>query len=305
MLIKSTERLEITSKAHYTNRRQLMAGATAMAGMGLLGISPAMASLNYQKGQPPAGEKLTPLDKVTTYNNYYEFGVEKEEPAVYAGKLKTRPWSVQITGQCDKPGNYALEDILKTRSLEERIYRHRCVEGWSMVIPWVGFSLADLLKSAEPNSKAKYVAFETLYRPEEMIGQNVSVLVWPYREGLRIDEAMHPLATLAVGLYGDILPNQNGAPLRLVVPWKYGFKSIKAITKISFEERQPVTAWNIANPKEYGFYSNVNPAVDHPRWSQGKERRIGEFFKRTTLPFNGYGEQVASLYTGMDLQANY
>jgi sulfoxide reductase catalytic subunit YedY len=269
--------------------------------------------------QPPARQKLpgvrkgpfgtteeqTPYDDVTTYNNFYEFGVDKDSPSRYAGSLKTRPWSIAVEGEVAKPAVYTVEDIMRPHPLEERIYRLRCVEAWSMLIPWVGFPLGDLIKRLQPTSRAKYVEFTTLYDLRQMPGQRRAVLEWPYLEGLRMDEAMHPLTILAVGLYGEVLPNQNGAPIRLVVPWKYGFKSIKSIVKMRFMEKQPRTAWNISAPHEYGFYSNVNPDVDHPRWSQARERRIGEFFKRKTLMFNGYADQVASLYTGMDLQKNF
>jgi sulfoxide reductase catalytic subunit YedY len=281
-----------------------MTGAIALGAGGLAACTPddvAAAPLKAAKSRYTTTEKLTPLKDVTGYNNFYEFGVDKGDPARNAGKLKTRPWTVKVDGACAKPGTYNLEDVLKAGALQERIYRLRCVEGWSMVIPWIGIPLADILKRYQPTSKAKYVAFETLLRPSEMPGQRRAVLQWPYREGLRIDEAMHPLAFMAVGLYGQTLLNQNGAPMRLVVPWKYGFKSIKSITRISFTETQPRTAWNLSAPEEYGFYSNVNPAVDHPRWSQASERRIGEFIRRKTLPFNGYGE-VAGLYAGMDLR---
>ncbi len=241
----------------------------------------------------------------TTYNNFYELGTDKGDPRRNAGWLKVEPWKVAIDGEVGRPGTLGLEDLLRPHPLEERIYRLRCVEAWSMVIPWVGFPLSDLLKRFEPTSRAKYVAFETIFDPENLRGQRRSVLDWPYVEGLRIDEAMHPLTILAVGMYGRVLPNQNGAPLRLVVPWKYGFKSIKSIVRIRLTEKRPPTSWNRSAPREYGFYSNVNPAVDHPRWSQKRERRIGEWRKRPTLPFNGYAEQVASLYAGMDLRKNY
>ena len=260
-------------------------------------------ALSFRKNKTySTDEKLTEYKSVTTYNNFYEFGTDKYSPAKYAHQLTTSPWSVTIEGEVKKPGKYTLEDILKPHTLEERIYRLRCVEGWSMVIPWIGFSLADLIKRFEPTSRAKYVQFTTLYRPAEMPGLSRAVLDWPYVEGLRMDEAMHPLTLLAVGLYGKVMPKQNGAPIRLVVPWKYGFKSIKSIVKISFVEKEPPTTWNLAAANEYGFYSNVNPEVDHPRWSQRRERRIGEYLKRDTLMFNGYAEQVAQLYTGMDLK---
>jgi sulfoxide reductase catalytic subunit YedY len=247
-------------------------------------------------------------EEITTYNNFYEFGTDKGDPVRLGGKFRPKPWSVTIAGEAEVKGTFTLEDILKPHPLEERIYRLRCVEAWSMVIPWVGFPLGDLLKRFRPTSRAKYVAFTTVKRPAEMPGQRFPVLDWPYVEGLRMDEAMHPLTILAVGLYGEALPNQNGAPLRLVVPWKYGFKSIKSIVEIHFTERQPPTSWNRSAPHEYGFYANVNPAVDHPRWSQAKERKIGAglFNPRVpTLPFNGYAEQVAGLYRGLDLRKNF
>ncbi|MBP7704652.1 MAG: protein-methionine-sulfoxide reductase catalytic subunit MsrP [Caulobacter sp.] len=297
---------DVTPQGLYLRRRELMAG---LVGVGLAGLaSAAQAQPIKLVGKPSrfsTTEAKTPRQDVTGYNNFYEFGVNKEDPARNAGSLKVRPWSVKIDGHCAKPGTYDLADFLRGNPLQERIYRLRCVEGWSMVIPWLGVPLADLLKRYEPTSKAKYVAFETLYRPTEMPGQRRAVLDWPYREGLRIDEAMNPLTIMAVGLYGETLPNQNGAPMRLVVPWKYGFKSIKSVTRISFVETQPATAWNLSAPDEYGFFSNVNPDVDHPRWSQATERRLGEFRRRKTLPFNGYGDQVASLYRGMDLRKFY
>jgi sulfoxide reductase catalytic subunit YedY len=246
-------------------------------------------------------ESPTPYRDVTSYNNFYEFGTDKADPAENAHSLRPRPWTLSIEGEVHKPQVVDIDSLLGWFALEERIYRMRCVEAWSMVIPWVGFPLGDLLARVELTSRAKYVAFTTLHDPEQMPEQRRRVLDWPYVEGLRIDEAMHPLAILAVGLYGKVLPNQNGAPLRLVMPWKYGFKGIKSIVRIRLTEAQPDTTWNLAAPREYGFYANVNPAVDHPRWSQGSERRIGEFRRRPTLPFNGYAEQVASLYTGMDL----
>jgi sulfoxide reductase catalytic subunit YedY len=250
-------------------------------------------------------EAVTPERDVTSYNNFYEFGIDKSGPAENAGSLRTRPWTVAIGGEVDKPQVIDIDQLLHWFPLEERVYRMRCVEAWSMVIPWIGFPLGELLKRVEPTARATYVAFTTLFDPEQMPEQRREVLDWPYVEGLRIDEAMHPLAILAVGLYGKVLPNQNGAPLRLVVPWKYGFKGIKSIVKIHLTDRQPPTTWNLAAPNEYGFYANVNPAVDHPRWSQASERRIGEFRRRPSLPFNGYADQVASLYTGMDLRANF
>jgi methionine sulfoxide reductase catalytic subunit len=247
-------------------------------------------------------EALTPYEDVTHYNNFYEFGTDKDSPAKLSTNFRTKPWSVAVEGEVNKPAVYPLEEFIKPHALEERIYRLRCVEGWSMVIPWIGFPLGEVIQRFEPTSKAKFVEFTTLYDPEQMPDQRRSVLKWPYVEGLRLDEAMHPLTILAVGLYGEVLPNQNGAPLRLVVPWKYGFKSIKSIVKMRFVEQQPVTTWEAAAPQEYGFYSNVNPDVPHPRWSQARERRIGEFYKRKTLLFNGYAEQVAQLYAGMDLR---
>jgi len=247
-------------------------------------------------------EALTPVDTVTGYNNYYEFGTDKSDPSRNAGTLRPRPWTLQIDGEVKKRGPLDMDDLLKRFQLEERVYRMRCVEAWSMVIPWLGFPLAKLIDYLEPTSRAKYVAFTTLLDPEQMPGQTRGILDWPYVEGLRLDEAMNPLTLMAVGLYGKTLPNQNGAPLRLVVPWKYGFKGIKAIVKLAFTETQPPATWNQTAPSEYGFYANVNPEVDHPRWSQAMERRLGEFYRRKTLPFNGYADQVASLYTGMDLR---
>jgi methionine sulfoxide reductase catalytic subunit len=303
---------EITSKADYLCRRKFLKdslnmGLTGMAintGMLLPTMSAQAATRLENIVKSPLStmnEELTVLDAITNYNNFYEFGTDKEDPAQNSGRFNPKPWSVSISGECNKPGEYTLEDLIKPHQLEERIYRMRCVEAWSMVIPWVGMPLADVLKRFEPNSNAKYVAFTTVFRPNEMPGQRTRVLKWPYVEGLRIDEAMHPLTILAVGLYGEELMNQNGAPIRLVVPWKYGYKGIKSIVKIQFVDKQPPTTWNISAPKEYGFYSNVNPQRNHPRWSQKKERRIGEFLKRDTLMFNGYADQVASLYAGMSL----
>jgi sulfoxide reductase catalytic subunit YedY len=250
-------------------------------------------------------EKITSREDITSYNNYYEFGTDKGDPSHYANTLRPSPWQVVVSGLVNKPKTYDLDSIMKIAPLEERIYRHRCVERWSIVVPWIGFPLAALLKEVEPNSQAKYVAFQTLLDKKQMPLWNRAGIDLPYVEGLRLDEAMHPLALLVVGLYGETLPNQNGAPFRLVVPWKYGFKSIKSIVKITLTDKQPPTTWNITNAREYGFYSNVNPEVDHPRWSQATERRLGELFMRKTLKFNGYGDQVASLYTGMDLRKNY
>jgi len=315
MLIKTTPAhplppSEITPPDVYADRRRFLrlgAGsvlATAALASGLLpvGAQAGVKLPNVSKGPYNAKDELTPLESVTSYNNFYEFGTDKEDPSRLAGSLNPRPWSVALAGEIAKPGVYALDDLIKPYALQERIYRLRCVEAWSMVVPWVGFPLADLLKRVQPNSRAKYVRFETLYDSQQFPGQRRRVLDWPYVEGLRIDEAMHPLTLLAVGLYGEVLPNQNGAPIRLVVPWKYGFKSIKSIVKISLVEQQPLTTWAKAGPSEYGFYSNVNPTVDHPRWSQARERRLGDLFKRETLMFNGYADEVASLYTGMDLK---
>lgn len=304
---------EITPRTVYVNRREVIAGLAAAGALGLSSRAPAIAGpLQATKSQFSTSEPMSRREDATSYNNFYEFGTDKSDPAEYAGGLTTAPWSVKIDGLVDKPATYTLEDILSSAPLEERIYRLRCVEGWSMVIPWVGFPLAALLARVGPASSAKFVAFETLVRPKEMPGQRGALqpLNWPYLEGLRLDEAMHPLTLLAVGMYGETLPNQNGAPLRLVVPWKYGFKSIKSIVRISLVDKQPPTSWQTQAASEYGFYSNVNPEVDHPRWSQATERRIGEgsglFTKRRkTLMFNGYGDQVASLYAGMDLAVNY
>jgi sulfoxide reductase catalytic subunit YedY len=300
---------EITPPEVYLNRRQFMAGMAAFA------AAPALAA----PAPPPRGPRLpgvkpsrfstnesnTPFEAVTTYNNFYEFGTGKSDPAENAHTLKTRPWTVSIEGEVKHPKVYDIDELLKLAPLEERIYRLRCVEGWSMVIPWVGFPLAELIKQVEPTGNARFVEFVTLHDPKQMPYQRSSILDWPYIEGLRMDEASHPLTILAVGLYGETLPKQNGAPIRLVVPWKYGFKSAKSIVKVRFVEKAPLTAWMRAAPNEYGFYSNVNPKVDHPRWSQTRERRIGEFFKRETLAFNGYAEQVAHLYRGMDLRKYY
>ena len=307
---------EITPKAIYLNRRKFMqrtiAGSMLLAADAML---PAWASLpakikwpDLKKSSYGTEDKANSFEDITSYNNFYEFGTGKKDPHKNATTFNPHPWTITVEGECANTGSYDLEDFMKPDLLEERIYRLRCVEGWSMVIPWVGFSLADMLKKFEPNSRAKYVEFTTLLDKSRMPGQQRRVLNWPYVEGLRIDEAMNELPIMAVGLYGDILPNQNGAPIRLVVPWKYGFKSIKSIVKIRFTETRPATTWNQVAPKEYGFYSNVNPAVDHPRWSQKKERVIGESFwkpKRETQIYNGYGEQVAHLYRGMDLRENF
>ena len=305
---------EITPESVFMNRRTLLTAAVA-AGL-LPSIMPSEAATipangtftDVKKWPDSTTEKANTLEEISGYNNYYEFGTNKTDPAKYAHTLKTSPWSVQVSGEAAKTGTFTLEDILKPHALEERIYRLRCVEAWSMVIPWVGFPLGDLLKRFEPTSNAKYVQFLTLGDRQQMPGLRYAVLEWPYREGLTIAEAMHPLAFMAVGIYGKVLPNQNGAPLRTVLPWKYGFKSCKSIVRIHFTDRQPETSWNMSAPQEYGFYSNVNPEVDHPRWSQATERRLGGGLFAARIPtkmFNGYGDQVASLYTGLDLAKNY
>jgi sulfoxide reductase catalytic subunit YedY len=299
---------EITPERLYLRRRELMAGGAALAALGVTPRARAdEAALPPVKksGWTVTGEAQTQLKDITSYNNFYEFGTDKGDPAQNAHTLKVRPWTISFEGELKKPKTIDIDTLTKMFTLEERVYRLRCVEAWSMVIPWVGFPLGPLLKQLEPTSKAKYVAFTTLLAPDQMPGQQRGILDWPYVEGLRIDEAMHPLTLLTMGLYGKALPRQNGAPVRLVVPWKYGFKSIKSVVKVRLVENQPPTSWNISAPSEYGFYSNVNPDVDHPRWSQARERRIGEFVKRKTLPFNGYGNEVASLYAGMDLKKNY
>jgi methionine sulfoxide reductase catalytic subunit len=301
---------EITPAEVYFNRRTLLAGALAGSASTLLRAAEAPpaqgTSLSYTpNARYSVSEPPNKFEEIAGYNNFYEFGTDKESPSQYARTLKTRPWSVTVHGDAELTGTFNLEDLLKDQPLEERIYRFRCVEAWSLVVPWVGFQLSNLLARFKPSSKAKYVEFTTLYDPHQMPGQREAVLNWPYVEGLRIDEAMHPLTLMVVGLYGRVLPNQDGAPLRLIVPWKYGFKSIKSIVKIGFTAVQPRTAWNVATPNEYGFYANVNPQVDHPRWSQATERRIGAPFlaaRRPTLMFNGYADQVASLYQGMDLR---
>ena len=304
---------EITDYQVYLNRRSFLIGAAALA----------LAPSGTVAAAPPAGQPLpakrnasfaveespTKFESVTTYNNFYEFGVNKDDPARLAHTLKPRPWTVQVDGHVARPKTYDIDELIRLFPLEERVYSLRCVEGWSMVIPWIGFPLASLIKRVEPTSKARFVEFTTLLDPEQFPAQRRSLfglsLDWPYVEGLRLDEALHPLTLLTVGLYGQVLPNQNGAPVRVVVPWKYGFKSAKSIVRIRFVSEQPKTAWEKAAPREYGFYSNVNPVVDHPRWSQATERRIGEFRRRKTLPFNGYADQVASLYAGMDLKKYY
>ena len=299
---------DVTPKAQFLNRRALIAGAGTLALGVAAGVRPALAKIDAASS--PFSTDATPntLEEITTYNNFYEFGTGKEDPASNAAALTTDPWSIVIDGMVDRPGTYDLADVMQDQPLQERIYRFRCVEAWSMVVPWIGFELAGLLNRVGVQPSAKYVAFETLVRPEEMIGQQSPILEWPYREGLRLDEAMNPLTIMATGLYGEEMPKQNGAPIRLVVPWKYGFKSIKSIVKISLVAEQPKTTWNMLQPSEYGFYSNVNPTVDHPRWSQASERRIGAGLfagRQDTLMFNGYEEQVASLYSGMDLTKDF
>ena len=308
---------EITDERFYLDRRAFLrtAGAALGAAGGALAWpdgQPAVAAQTPLSGfrtHPPGpfhtDEKRNTFDEITSYNNFYEFGSDKSDPQRHGGRLTTSPWTVKVDGHCSKPADYAVDDLLRPHALEERVYRLRCVEAWSMVIPWIGVPFGDVIKRMEPTSKARFVEFTTLLRPTEMIGQRTRILQWPYVEGLRLDEAMHPLTILAVGLYAKTLMNQNGAPIRLVVPWKYGFKSIKSVVRIRFVEQQPVNTWQRMTPNEYGFYSNVNPDVDHPRWSQRRERRIGEFFRRQTLMFNGYGDRVASLYAGMDLKKHY
>lgn len=293
---------EVTDYDMYKRRRQFMKTA---AGLGIVATTGASIKPLFSQSKNQSlstDEKKTDYKDITSYCNYYEFGTAKTDPTKNAHTLVTSPWTIDVDGECDKPGTYSLEDLLKPVSIEERIYRFRCVEGWSMVIPWMGFPLADLIKRMQPNAKAKYVKFQTLYDPENMPGQQSNVLEWPYVEGLRMDEAMHPLTMIATGIYGKDLLNQNGAPLRLVVPWKYGFKSIKSIASITFTETQPYNSWQQSSPSEYGFYSNVNPNVQHPRWSQSRERRIGELTKRKTQMFNGYETEVADLYKDMDLK---
>ena len=322
MLIKKAADVresEVTPKELFLKRREFIAaaGITAAAvaanGLGAFGSdgtvdaqNPGAQKLpNLKKSPLSTDEKMNSYRDVTTYNNFYEFGTDKADPGKYANTLKPRPWSVVVEGQCGKPGSYNIDDIMKYAPLEERIYRMRCVEGWSMVIPWTGYPMSEMLKRFEPTSKAKYVEFKTLVDPKQMPGVSEPALRWPYTEGLRMDEAMHPLTLVGLGLYGEVLPNQNGAPIRLVVPWKYGFKSIKSIVRVNFREDEPLNSWKQQQSQEYGFYANVNPQVDHPRWSQGSERRLGEFLRRKTLMFNGYGDHVASLYAGMDLRKFY
>ncbi len=293
---------DVTPKPLWLNRRQLMTGAAALL------ATPALARIEAAPSKYSTSDAPNSLEDITSYNNFYEFGTGKSDPAAYAGGLTVDPWSIVIDGLVDKPGTYDLADVVKDQPLEERIYRFRCVEAWAMVVPWIGFELAGLLNRVGVQPSAKFVAFETLHRPEEMPGQSSPFIDWPYREGLRLDEAMHPLTILATGLYGEAMPKQNGAPIRLVVPWKYGFKSIKSIVRISLVEKMPQTTWNMLQPNEYGFYSNVNPKVDHPRWSQASERRIGAGLfggRQDTLMFNGYEAEVAQLYAGQDLVVDY
>ena len=317
MLIRTTPEhpipsSEITPEGVYANRRTFLKEAgllgAGLAATSLLacanGEAAPMPQQSSLKGAELKGE-LTPEIDVTSYNNFYEFGTGKDDPKANAQRFRTKPWSVKVEGMVAKPATYNLEDFIKPHTLEERIYRHRCVEAWSMVVPWLGVPMAELIKRVEPTGSAKYLEFTTLLDPQQMPGQRFPVLDWPYVEGLRLDEAMHPLSLFVVGVYGKMLPNQNGAPLRHVVPWKYGFKGCKSIVKIRFTDTQPATAWAVATPNEYGFYANVNPDVDHPRWSQARERRIGEVRRRPTLMFNGYADRVASLYAGMDLRRNY
>jgi len=304
----------VTDHQIYLNRRQFLNTSATLAAGAILPVSlasaaetPTVTFKDIAKHDFAKGEKPSSFEAITTYNNFYEFDTSKSAPALMATEFpnKDKPWMVTIEGECDKPGEFHYDDLVRPFTMEERIYRFRCVEGWSMVIPWVGFSLSELIKKAQPNSRAKYVEFTTLYDPKQMPGQNRKVLDWPYTEALRMDEAMNPLTLMAVGIYGQELLGQNGAPIRLVVPWKYGFKSIKSIVRIRFVEHPPQTSWMKAGPREYGFFSNVNPEVDHPRWSQSRERRIGEFLKRKTLMFNGYEEQVAAMYSTMDLKKNF
>ena len=292
---------DVTPRSEYLNRRAFIAAGMASLATPALGLTGAPSAFSTD-------EKPNSLEDITNYNNFYEFGTGKTDPSEYSGSLKTKPWSVTIDGLVARPGSYALEDLAPDSALEERIYRLRCVEAWSMVIPWLGVPLASILNKAGVQPGAKYVAFRTLEDPDQMPGQRSAIIDWPYREGLRIDEAMHPLTIMATGLYGEVLPNQNGAPIRLVVPWKYGFKSIKSIVSITLTDKQPETSWQMLQPSEYGFYANVNPQVDHPRWSQASERRVGAGLlagRQETLMFNGYGDQVANLYSGMDLAKYY
>jgi len=314
---------EITDKKLYLNRREFIrAAGIAAGGVSALGVLTKGAAVLHAIQPAPHGRKLPNVktgspfsnthgevtntwEQITTYNNFYEFGTDKDQTAELARNFKTEPWTVAVEGECSKPGKFSIDDILKGETIEERVYRMRCVEAWSMVIPWAGIPLGNFIKRCAPTSKANFVKMTTMLNPSQMPGQRSDVLDWPYVEALRMDEAMHPLTLLAVGIYGEVLPNQDGAPIRLVVPWKYGFKGVKSIVKIEFTEKQPVNTWQRSAPREYGFYANVNPDVSHPRWSQASERRIGEFLKRKTLMFNGYGDQVASLYNGLDLKKNF
>jgi sulfoxide reductase catalytic subunit YedY len=319
MLIRKSSDLtyaDVTPKSVYTNRREFLramgfAGSVALAAgawwkFGVVDEVHATSKLNVSAKSPfSTTEKQTPYNDVTHYNNFYEFGTDKTDPGKNAQKFRTSPWTVSVEGEVKKPRKFSMDEILKIAPLEERIYRHRCVEAWSIVVPWIGFSFSELAKLVEPTPKVQFVAFESFFDPQQMPQAKYSGLEYPYVEGLRLDEAMHPLALLTVGMYGETLPNQDGAPVRMVVPWKYGYKSIKSLARIRFATKQPPTTWNRMAPQEYGFYSNVNPSVDHPRWSQTKERRLGEIQKRNTLMFNGYGDQVASLYNGMDLIKNH
>ena len=296
---------EITDEGLFWNRRRFVgAVGQGIGALAFAAVTPGIAACATEEKLAQGDDKLTPWEDVTGYNNFYEFGTGKGDPKENAGSLRPRPWTVAVEGEIAKPATYALDDLIRPFPAVERVYRHRCVEGWSMVVPWMGFPLRDLVRRLEPTSKAKFVEFVTLHDPSQMPGQRRSILPWPYVEALRLDEALHPLALMVTGVYGKPIPNQNGAPLRLVVPWKYGFKGGKSIVRIRFTEKQPATTWNVTAPDEYGFYANVNPEVDHPRWSQARERRIGELFRRKTLPFNGYTE-VASLYAGMDLKVHY
>jgi methionine sulfoxide reductase catalytic subunit len=295
---------EITPERDYLSRRKFIAAA-GVATLGLAGSTRLLGAIGSATAQEQQNEKPNTWDEITTYNNYYEFGTDKDDPSANAKNFRTRPWTVKVDGLVKKPAEYHFEDLIKPYAEQDRVYRFRCVEAWSMVIPWRGIPLADMITRFEPLPSAKFVQFTTIYAPAEMPGQRSDVLQWPYVEGLRMDEAMHPLTLMVTGLYGKTLPNQNGAPLRLIVPWKYGFKGIKAITRISFVDKQPLNTWQIAAPNEYGFYANVNPEVDHPRWTQASERRIGQFRRQKTLMFNGYADQVAHLYAGMDLRRNF
>lgn len=320
MLIRRSADLnysDVTPKSLYRNRREFLrtmgiAGVGALAGQGLWDLAQpgdivlATTKLNgITKSPLSTTEKQTPYNDVTHYNNFYEFGTDKSDPAKNSQNFRTSPWSISVEGEVKKPRKFSMDEIVKIAPLEERIYRHRCVEAWSIVVPWIGFSFSALANLVEPTPKAQFVAFQSFFDPQQMPQAKYSGLDYPYVEGLRLDEAMNPLALFCVGMYGETLPNQDGAPVRMVVPWKYGFKSIKSIVKVHFQQKEPPTTWNRSAPREYGFYSNVNPSVDHPRWSQAKERRLGEILKRPTLMFNGYGDQVASLYNGMDLKKNY